>query len=199
MLVGNFQAFHIWLFDLHIQIRYTHRHRHTCTRRRETVLSNYVLMLAHMYVSVCSHTGFSWINGTFNTLFSVCFNIPSINIWWKPFRCKWWCLINSYWQNRDFFEHLLELALSFLVSDNIDVLGVMETLLMSMTSLNMLSDLPHRLVRSHTQPVCCGIIIMETAGEHLQSHPTVFQVEMSNSVCWHVHIYQNYCILHQII
>lgn len=160
---------------------HTHRHRHTCTHRRETVLSNYVHMLAHMYASVCSRAGFSWVYGTFNALFSACFNIPSINIWWKPFRCKWWCLINSYWQNRDFFEHLLELALSFLVSDNIDVLGVMETLLMSMTSLNMLSDLPHRLVRSHTQHVCCGIIIMEnsnsSAGEHLQSHLTGWDVD----------------------
>lgn len=55
-----------------------------------------------LYVSVRLHAGFSWVYGAFNTFFSACFNIPSVNMWWKPFRCKW-CLINSYWQNRDFW------------------------------------------------------------------------------------------------
>jgi len=80
------------------------------------------------------------------------------------------------------FLNVSELALSFLVSDNIDVLDVLETLLMSMTSLNMLSDLC-----AHTQLTRCKIIIMATSNTlHLRCHPTVFQVEMSISVCWHV-------------
>lgn len=56
----------------------------------------------YSHVNSRTHASTFYSCATFNTFFSACFNIPSINIWWKLLRSKW-CLMNSYWQNWDFW------------------------------------------------------------------------------------------------